>query len=125
MSLRARVLKFAAVSAVVLVPVVAFADADGLVGAVASLTVNESTADDYAVERGNLYVNEASATRKYQWGGTACSGRNISDANIQLLVNAMQNRDKLQVVPSYKTGAGLVRCLVGFKLQFVAPQAAN
>jgi len=125
MSLRSRVLKFAAVSVVVLVPAVAFADADGIVGTVASVVVNESSADDYAVERGSIVVNEASATRKYQWGGTACSGRNISEANIQLLVRAMQNRDKLQIVPSFKTGAGLARCLVGFKLQVVAPQTAQ
>ena len=125
MSLRSRVLKVAALTAVVLVPAVAFADADGIVGTVASVVVNESSADDYAVERGSIIVTEASATRKYQWGGTACSGRNISEANIELLVEAMQNRDKLQIIPSYKTGAGLARCLVGFKLQLVAPVSAQ
>lgn len=125
MSLRSRVLKVAALTAVVLVPAVAFADADGIVGTVASVVVNESSADDYAVERGSLIVTEASATRKYQWGGTACSGRNVSEANIELLVEAMQNRDKLQIIPSYKTGAGLARCLVGFKLQLVAPVSAQ
>ncbi len=125
MSLRSRVLKVAALTAVVLVPAVAYADADGIVGTVASVVVNESTADDYATERGSIIVSEASATRKYQWGGMACSGRNLSEANIELLVEAMQNRDKLQIVPSYKTGAGLARCLVGFKLQVVAPQSAQ
>lgn len=125
MSLRSRVLKVAALAAVVLVPTVAFADADGIVGTVASVTVNESSADDYAVERGSLIVNEGSLTRKYQWGGTACSGRNVTEANIQLLIEAMLNPSRLQIVPSYKTGAGLARCLVGFKLQVVTPVVAQ
>jgi len=125
MSLRSRVLKVAALAAVVLVPAVAFADADGIVGTVASVVINESTADDYAVERGSMIVNEGAVTRKYQWGGTACSGRNVSEANITLLVEAMQNQDRLQIVPSYKTGAGLARCLVGFKLQAVLPLVAR
>jgi hypothetical protein len=125
MSLRSRVLKVAALTAVVLAPTVAFADADGIVGTVTSVVVNESSADDYSTERGSLIVNEGNVTRKYQWGGTACSGRNVSEANIQLLIEAMSNRDKLQIVPSYKTGAGLARCLVGFKLQVAPPLVAQ
>ena len=125
MSLRSRVLKGAALAAVVLVPTIAFADADGQVGTVASLTINESTADDYATERGSIVVNEGSQTRKYQWGGTSCSGYVLSATNIQMLVEAMQNRDKLQIVPSYKTGGMLARCLVGFKLQAVTVLVAQ
>ena len=104
MSLRSRVLKGAALAAVVLVPTIAFADADGQVGTVASLTINESTADDYAIERGSIV---------------------LSATNIQMLVEAMQNRDKLQIVPSYKTGGMLARCLVGFKLQAVTVLVAQ
>lgn len=125
MSLRSRVLKVAALAAVVLVPAVAFADADGLVGTVSSITINESAADDYATERGSIIVNEGTLTRKYQWGGTSCSGYVVSASNIQLLVDAMQNRDKMQIVPSYKTGGMLARCLVGFKLQAVTVLVAQ
>ena len=42
-----------------------------------------------------------------------------------MLVEAMQNRDKLQIVPSYKTGGMLARCLVGFKLQAVTVLVAQ
>lgn len=125
MSLRSRILKGAALAAVVLVPAVAYADADGVIGAVAAVTVNESSADDYASERGSIIVNEGAVTRKYMWGGTACSGRLVSEANITLLVEAMQNQDRLQIIPAYKTGAGLARCLVGFKLQAITPLVAR
>ncbi len=125
MSLRSRVMKGAALAAVVLVPAVAYADADGLKGTVASVTVNETYADDYSAERGNLIVNEGSVARKYQWGGTACNGKNLSEANISLLFRALEATDKLEVVPSYKGGAGGARCLVGFRVQVIAAPPAN
>ena len=125
MSLRSQILKSAALAAVVLVPAVAFADADGLKGKVAAVTVNESSADDYSAERGNMVVNEGSVARKYQWGGTACNGKNLSEANIDLLFQAMRSTDKLEIVPSYKTGAGQARCLVGFRVQVIAPEPAR
>jgi hypothetical protein len=126
MSLCSRVLKGAALAAVVLVPAVAFAaDSDGVAGTVVAVTVNESSADDYAVERGNIIVSEGAVTRKYQWGGTACSGRLVSEANVTLLVDAMKNPDRLQVVPSYKPGANLARCLVGLKLVALSPSVAR
>jgi len=125
MSLRSQILKSAALAAVVLVPAVAFADADGLKGKVAAVTVNESSADDYSAERGNMVVNEGSVARKYQWGGTACNGKNLSEANIDLLFQAMKAADKVEVVPSYKTGAGQARCLVGFRVQVIVPEPAR
>jgi hypothetical protein len=125
MSLCSRVLKGAALAAVVLVPAVAYADADGVAGAVTAVTLNESSADDYAVERGSIIVNEGSVNRKYQWGGMACSGRLVSEANIALLVRALENPERLQIVPSFKTSTNLTRCLVGFKVLAVAPQVAR
>lgn len=124
MSLGSRVLRGAALAAVVTVPALAYADSDGLAGSVASITINEASADDYGTERGNLIVNEGSTNRKYQWGGTACSGRNVTEANIALLVEAMRNKDTLQIVPSYKLGTLQARCLVGFRLVAVTPGAA-
>lgn len=117
MSLRSRVLRGVALSAVILVPAVAYADTDGSAGTVASVTINESSADDYTIERGNLVINEGATTRKYQWGGAACNGKNLTDANVTLLVEAMRARTELQIVPSYKSGINSVRCLVGFRLQ--------
>ena len=118
MSLCSRVLRGVALSAVVLMPVVAHAaDTDGAAGTVASVTVNETSSDDYGTERGNVYVNEGQTSRKYQWGGQACNGRNLTEANIALLVEALRGRAELQLVPSYKAGGGGVRCLVSFRLQ--------
>lgn len=117
MSLCSRISRGVALSAVILVPTLAYADTDGAAGSVASVTVNESSADDYASERGNVYVNEGATNRKYQWGGQACSGRNLTEANIALLVEALRGRDGIQIVPSYKAGGGGARCLVGFRLQ--------
>lgn len=125
MSLRSQVLKVVALAAVVLVPVVAHADVDGGKGVVASVTVNEPKASNYSSERGNVTINEGSTTRKYQWGGTACNGLNLSDANIILLIQALQNKDRLEIVPSYKSGAGQARCLVGFRIQAIAPTPAH
>ncbi len=125
MSLRSRISRVVALAAVVLVPAVAYADVDGPKGSVSSVTVNESSADDYTAERGNVTINEGSTTRKYQWGGTACNGRNLSEGNIALLIEAMRAKDTLEVVPSYKSGAGQARCLVGFRVQTIATLVAN
>ena len=122
MSLRSRVLRGVALAAVVLVPAVAYADVDGTKGTVASVTVNESSADDYTSERGNVLLNEGSQTRKYQWGGTACNGKNLTEANIALLIDALKAKDRLEIVPSYKSGAGAARCLVGFRVQLILPE---
>jgi hypothetical protein len=119
MSLRSRVLRGVALAAVVLVPAVAYADVDGTKGTVVSVTINDTAADDYNAERGNVVINEGSATRKYQWGGTVCSAKNLSDANVALLINALSAKDRLEIVPSYKTGAGQARCLVGFRIQLI------
>lgn len=125
MSLRSRVLKGAALAVVMSVPALAYADTDGAVGSVASVSINEPSADDYGTERGNIIVNEGSANRKYQWGGTACSGRNLSDASIALLVDAMRNKDTVQILPSYKPGTSQARCLVGFRLATVSQGVAQ
>ena len=119
MSLRSRVLRGVALAAVVLVPAVAYADVDGTKGTVVSVTINDTAADDYNAERGNVVINEGSSTRKYQWGGTVCSAKNLSDTNIALLIDALSAKDRLEIVPSYKTGAGQARCLVGFRIQLI------
>lgn len=125
MSLRSRVLRGVALAAVVLVPAVAYADVDGTKGTILSVTINDIAADDYTAERGHVVVNEGTATRKYQWGGTVCSGKNLSDANLALLINALSAKDRLEIVPSYKPGAGQARCLVGFRIQLIQPEPAR
>ena len=108
-------------AAVVLVPAVAYADVDGGKGSVASVSVNDTKADNYGAERGSVVINESdTVTRKYQWGGAACNGKNLSEANVALLVEALRAHEKMELVPSYKDGAGQARCLVGFRLQRIS-----
>jgi len=105
------------------------ADNSGIAGYVTSLTVNQKTSDSYSSFRGSIIVREgtepASATREYRWGGTLCSGRDLSDADIHLLVEALRGRADTQIKPRYKTGQAATRCLVSFTLQepvFDAPR---
>lgn len=113
-ALRSRVLAGALLAAVTATPSIAHADSLGTTGTVAEVMVNEPSADDYGVQIGYLIVNEGGVKRKYQWGGTACSGRNVSSQNIALLVGAM--RSGVTITPSYKPGTSQARCLVGFRL---------
>lgn len=123
MSLSSCILKVAALAAVVLIPAVVYADSYGITGTVLSVTINEPSADDYVGERGSILVSEGGGVqRKYQWGGTICSGKNVTDANVALLFRAMDNGDRMKILPSHKAGAGGARCLVGFKFTLaVAP----
>lgn len=114
MSIFTKILGGAILAVNVCVVSIAYADSLGATGTVAGVLVNEPSADAYGFERGHLLIDEGGVTRKYPWGGTACSGRNVSDANIALLVAAM-DRGTL-VTPSYKPGTGQVRCLVGMRL---------
>lgn len=123
MSLRSRVSK-GVLAVAMTVPSVAYADTDGTAGTVASVTVNESGSDDYSTVRGELVINEGQANRTYKWGGTVCSGRNVSETNVALLFEALRARDSVQLVPSYKSGIGGARCLVGFKLEPVRPPSS-
>ena len=73
--LRSRVFKGAALAAMMLVPMVAYAGVNGAAGTIRSVTINEPNSDNYASEHGSIIVEESAQTRKYQWGGAACSGR--------------------------------------------------
>ena len=114
MSICTKIVGGAALEANLLVASIAYADSFGATGTVVGVTVNEGSADGYGVERGHIVINEGDVHRKYMWGGTACSGRNVADANIALLAEAMHRGTA--VTPTYKVGTGQVRCLVGIRL---------
>ena len=119
MSLRSRFFQVAALSAV-LVPSTTFADSLGALGAVDSVTVYESSSDDYAMQNGVLTVREKTGTkRNYKWGGSFCPNRTLSASSIALLIDALRSNTAVEIVPSYKIGNGSERCLTGFKLDAV------
>jgi hypothetical protein len=111
--LLARALPGAILAAVMGTTSVAYADYLGTPGMVTQVKLNEATADDYSVQLGYIMVDEGGVLRKYQWGGAACSGRLLSAANVALLVGTMRSNF---ITPSYKTGAGQARCIVGFQI---------
>lgn len=113
------------VAALVAVPSTSFADSNGTAGTIASLTVYESSSDNYALANGVLTVLERGGTkRNYKWGGSICPGRNVSADSIGLLFDALRSKENVEVVPTYKTGNGNERCLTGFRLDRVEPVTA-
>lgn len=118
MSLRS-CLFFSAALMTTLAPATSFADSSGTTGTVDSVTVYESSSDDYAMVNGVLTVREKTGTKRdYKWGGSLCPGRNVSATSISMLFDALQAQTSVQIVPSYKLGNGNSRCLTGFKLAF-------
>lgn len=112
---------FVLAAAIAAVPTTTFADSSGSAGSVISVTVLESSSDDYGSYRGKIVIREGtepSATQtEYRWGGTICANRNLSESNIALLVEALRGRSDTQVLPRYKMGQAGIRCLVSFTLQ--------
>ncbi|MFY0538356.1 hypothetical protein [Nannocystis pusilla] len=111
---------------IVSAPATTFADSAGSIGNVDSVTVYESSSDDYAMANGVLSVREKSGTKRdYKWGGSLCPGRNVSADSISMLFDALRSQTQVEIVPSYKVGNGATRCLTGFKLSFDRPEAGG
>lgn len=103
-----------------LAPATSFADSNGLYGAVDSVTVHESSSDNYAMVNGVLTVREKSGTKRdYKWGGSLCPGRNVSAGSLSMLFDSLRSQTNVQITPTYKLGNGNTRCLTGFKLTYV------
>ncbi|MGQ0697865.1 MAG: hypothetical protein ACT4PZ_06425 [Panacagrimonas sp.] len=99
------------------VPAAHAADTQGTTGQLISLKINETSSDSYAVQRGSLVIHENGLVpREYRFGGTICSGRNLSEQNQNNLAS-VDSSPTIVVTPFYKSGQGNVRCLVGYRLQ--------
>ena len=93
------------------------ADNVGAYGTVAQVTVNGSSSDDIYGARGRLVIDEGQQFyRTYQWAGTACNGKNLSEAEVANLMMALKDRRELTVTPLWKAGAGSTRCLVAYRI---------
>lgn len=95
----------------------ALADNIGAYGAVAQVAVNGTSSDEYSIARGRLVIDEGQQYyREYQWGGTACNGKNLSEADIANLQMALRERREQTMTPIWKVGAGGARCLVAYRM---------
>jgi len=103
-----------AVVAAMLAPATASADTTGTAGPVIGLELNEDSSDEYLAYRGRIFVSEGGGTvQVYRWGGTACNGITMSDPQVDILGEAINNK-AARVIPYWKLGAGGARCLVSF-----------
>ena len=93
----------------------AHADTAGPNGYISSLQINESSSDLYAQWRGRILVETDYGTDEYRWGGTYCSGRNMSPENLNLLHRTLMTPN-VQLLPAYKSGMVGSRCLVSFRI---------
>jgi len=95
----------------------ALADNIGSYGTVAQVSVNGSKSDAQTSALGRLVIDEGQQFyRNYQWGGTICSGKNMSDADVANLLMALQERRSVTLTPIWKLGAGAARCLVAYRI---------
>jgi hypothetical protein len=111
-----RLVAAAALTTLVLAPRPAWADQTGATVRVVNLTINTQGSDKYASFHGSVTVRAASSTETYFWGGTTCPAQSLSDAQIALLLGALNNRSRTHVVPRYRGDSSKSRCLVGFEL---------
>lgn len=106
----------------------AAADSPGNPGYVQEILLNSTKSEVYMQYQGAVSLLEgdtvSSARREYRWGGSVCSGIVPSDEQVRYLFEAMRAGKSLQIVPSYKLGAGGARCLVAIKIR-LRPAPAN
>jgi len=99
----------------------AAADSPGNPGYVQDISLNGAKSDVYMQYQGAVVLLEGDTVgavrREYRWGGSVCSGIVASEDQIRYLFEAMRAGKSLQIVPSYKLGAGGARCLVALKVR--------
>lgn len=92
---------------------VAAADTTGAVGTVAGLQINTMSADTYLQYHGRVFVKNADGNLDvYHWGGTSCGTRVLTEAQVAVLQQALDNR-RMRIEPLHQTGQGNILCLVG------------
>lgn len=95
----------------------ALADNIGAYGTAAQVAVIGPQSDEYSMARGRLVIDEGQQYyREYQWGGTACNGKNMSEVDVANLLTALRERRDQTVTPLWKVGAGGARCLIGYRM---------
>jgi hypothetical protein len=116
--IRSITLLAAAAAFLALPAAIVYADDAGATGRVVSVRVNETSSDDAASYRGTVTIRTGSKKNpevaEYRWGGNQCPGRNVSEENVDRLVEALSDSDEIRVTPYFKTGNGGTKCLTAF-----------
>jgi hypothetical protein len=97
----------------------ALADSEGKAGRIVQMRINAQSSTQHASFHGRVAIRRpgANASETYHWGGSMCPGQRLSDAQVAILVSAMQNRSRTLVAPRYLEGEGTsTKCLVAFDL---------
>jgi hypothetical protein len=91
----------------------AIADDVTAVGTPIGLQITTLLADTNLQFHGRLFVKAADGTvGEYRWGGTSCGTRVLTDAQIAVLQNALDN-NKMRVQLLTQDGQGISKCVVG------------
>ena len=98
----------------------ASADDAGPLGRVVTVRIHETSSDDAANFRGSVTIRSGGKNNRelaeYRWGGNQCPGRNLSEENVDRLLEALSESDDLRVTPSFKSGNGGAKCLTAFEI---------
>ncbi len=94
------------------------ADSAGPTGRVRSLTIATPGSDAYASYRGAVEIGQKKRPPvTYYFGRAYCPGKDLSDAQVALLAEALEDAGKIRITPRFKNGQGGRKCLVGFTLR--------
>lgn len=94
----------------------AMADTDAVFGELVSVEVVSSGSDLFGLVRGNAVVRENGVDVDYVWGGNTCPGRDLTEAQVALLQNALL-APYVRIRVSHVNGQGGNLCIV--RLAFV------
>ncbi len=93
-----------------------YADTAGAAGVIADITINSEHADDFTSRRGRLTLDEGKKQLGlYSWGGLVCNNKNLSDAEVAVLLDLVGDKRKL-LQPIWTSGLGSTRCLVAYRV---------
>jgi hypothetical protein len=95
----------------------AHADEAGKTGRVTGLRINTSGSADMASFAGIVKIKATNGkVEEYHWGGSTCPAQKLSDTQVDLLAQAMMQRGRTQISPTFVPGEASKRCLVSFEL---------
>lgn len=112
-----RTLHALCVVTLVLVPGQGRADEPHPIGSVVAMEVVSDGSDEFGLFRGTLTLLEIQDPQnlsEYVWGGNTCPGRDLTEAQVQMLIE-LSTAPYMVVLPYTKNGQGGAKCLVRFR----------
>ena len=120
MKLRSPLALLALAGALILPSIAYAADTTGDEGRVKSIELLSPSAAAYVQYHGRITITANKRNVEYRWGGTSCGSKTLSADLIDQLVVATRHKDTVKLTPTYATGAGSSKCLVGFSIRHKA-----